>query len=90
MFDQLLREGRNQAVLQAALQAEQAIRRQKLIHQDMVDRGYQVKGRNIQRLGVIDPVLAAQLRAKHGHDCFQDPDFIRKVLRDNPMIRVPE
>lgn len=90
MFDQLLKEGRNQAVLQAALQAEQAIRRQKLIAEDMRRQGFQARGKNIHRLGVIDPVLAAHLRALHGTNCFSDPDFVKKLLRDNPMIRCPQ
>lgn len=73
--------------LAAAYQAEQGIRRQKLMMADAKQRGIK-QGRCAlgTRVGLIDPVLAAQCRRIHGERCFSDPEFLPWLMRHNPEI----
>lgn len=86
----ITKEARTQLALMAAYQAEEGMRRQRLIAEDVRRRG--ITGGNCvigKRVGIVDPVLAAQARAVHGEHCWADPEFIEWTLKHSPEVRVP-
>jgi hypothetical protein len=40
------------------------------------------------KVGEIDMEMYFQMRAKYGDDCWDDPEFIKAFLRDNPAARI--
>jgi hypothetical protein len=47
-----------------------------------------VKVRHIKRIGVIDPVIAADMRARYGSNCWNDRSFIEDTKKKSPELFV--
>src|SRR5437660_9712174 len=83
-------EEKAQVALLAAYQAEQAIKGQTLINENVRRRGITAdRHGSIRRIAIIDPAIVHQNRQVRGNNCWSDPDFVRWFLEENPQIKLP-
>ncbi len=84
-------EEKYQVALLAAYQAENALKRQTLINDEVRRIGITAdKHGSVRRIAIIDPTIVHQNRAIHGNNIWSDPDFVKGFLKDNPKIKLPE
>lgn len=78
---------RNQ-VKQLVLDEMNAARaRQARIHEELRNEP-EVKVRHIKRIGVIDPVIAQDMRNRYGSNCWNDRSFIEHTKKEAPELFV--
>lgn len=42
-----------------------------------------------RKVATIHPELAARIRVKYGVRCLHDPDFLRRLISENPFLKAP-